>query len=153
MDTWNRLFFSHPSASVNSQLCRHYRALWLSARVMQSNQTLSSAVGGTAVCCSLHNPHLSVSRWKRTENSVPSWLLGVNSEQICSWSGAAEQPQSKRGHCHLHWLGDASALEINPCTFWNIFRSWKEAMIIPEPQSAGISVDSKSWTGRFEVQA
>lgn len=32
-------------------------------------------------------------------------------EQICGWSGAAKQSQSKRGHCHLPWLGGASVPE------------------------------------------
>lgn len=112
MDTWYRLFFSYLSASVNSQLCRHCRALWLSAHVMQNHQTLSSAVHGTAVCCALHKLHLSVTRWRRAENSVPSWLLEVNSKSRSATGVELQNSHgAKSGHCHLHWLWGSSALE------------------------------------------
>lgn len=55
---------------------------------------LSSAVHGTAVCCTLHKPQLSVTWWRRIENSVPSWLLGVNSK---SRSGAGVELQCSHG--------------------------------------------------------
>lgn len=129
MDTWNRLFFSHPSASVNSQLCRHYRALWLSARVMQSNQTLSSAVGGTAVWCSLHNPHLSVSWWKRTENSVPSWLLGVNSKSRSVTGVELQNSHRAKGVTVIY-------------TGWEMLLLWK---LTPAPFEIYSDLEKRPW--------
>lgn len=74
--------------SVNSHLCRHCRALWFSAHVMQNNQTLSRAVHGTAVCCTCTS---LISLWlgaggPKTLLPLDSWMWIPRADLWLEWS-------------------------------------------------------------------
>lgn len=118
-----------------------------------------------AVCCSLPDPHLSLTQWRRTENSIPLWLLDVNSEsksiagahsQNCNWAkgaiiiytswGGASDLDPNAVHLNGKKLTSASS-EIH-----SNLQAWKEAVNFPKCQSAGIGVDSSFCMGRFEGQ-
>lgn len=109
MDTWSRPFFSYPSSSVNSQLCRTIVVV-CSCDAKQPDSVQCSSWHS----CVLHPAQASApcdlveEDWKLCSLLTSGCEL---QEQIWSWSGAAMQPQSKRGHSHLQGLGGASALE------------------------------------------
>lgn len=97
MDTWSRPFFSYPSSSVNSQLCRPIVVV-CSCDAKQPDCPVQFMAQLCAVpCTSLSSLWLGgggLKRWRRIENSVPSWLLGVNSK---SRSGAGVELQCSHG--------------------------------------------------------